>query len=436
MLWRVIQTRPFQRLRRIKQLGFSDLVYPGATHSRFLHSVGVFHTARRLMGIIEEHLGKRRYSPSKARAALAAALVHDVGHGPFSHAFEEVGKRLELPLSKHEKVSEMLIRNGEIGEVLRTLSSGFDNDVAKVIAEDGPTDIYSAVVSSQFDADRLDYMARDRLMTGINNSQIDFTWLISNLYVDEIEHGVDEEPVGKIKTFVLGEKAYYAAETYVLALFQLYPTVYYHKATRSAEVVFTELLVRVIKLVKNNQVKQTGLTKSHPIVRFAKDPSSLDLMLNLDDTLMWGALAQMSEASDRSTSILARRLRDRNLLKSINIREIAMIESGTSHESEELEAICQRIAGRIKSWLAENESEIPRLVIDTEEREPYKDLKKDKGPANQIQIRDGDKLVDLKERSEVVKAISAFKLMRVYHDIEDADAREFVVSAAKEEAKQ
>jgi uncharacterized protein len=112
VLWRVLQTRPFQRLRRIKQLGFSDFVYPGATHSRLLHSVGVFHTARRLMRVIEKYL------PAKAGVdqALAAALVHDLGHKPFSHAFEKIGERFELKMANHEAVSDMLIRSGEVSE--------------------------------------------------------------------------------------------------------------------------------------------------------------------------------------------------------------------------------------------------------------------------------------------------------------------------------
>jgi HD superfamily phosphohydrolase len=88
MLWKVVQTRPFQRLRRVKQLGFSDLVYPGAAHSRLAHSIGVFHTARRLIGVINGY--KDKVETSKEERALAAALVHDLGHGPFSHAFESV----------------------------------------------------------------------------------------------------------------------------------------------------------------------------------------------------------------------------------------------------------------------------------------------------------------------------------------------------------
>ena len=436
VLWKVLQTRPFQRLRRIKQLGFSDFVYPGATHSRFLHSVGVFETARQLMAVVEEHLVREnRYLASKAHAALAAALVHDVGHGPFSHAFEVVGRRLGLPLANHEKISDMLIRNGEIAEVLKELGSGFHNDVAHVVAADGPSDIYGAVVSSQFDADRLDYMKRDRLMTGIDNSEIDFTWLISNLLVGEIEHGVDDQLVGKVETFVLGPKALYAAETYVLALFQLYPTIYFHKATRSAEKIFTELLVRVIRFGKDGSVKSTGLPSKHPIIQFAKRPDSLECILNLDDTVMWSAFIQMCDASDQTISKLAQRLRDRKLLKSVNIRERALVASGEPHNSEKLEAICQRVAGRIRIWLDDEKTEVPRLILDEAEREPYKDLKKDKGPLNQIRIVDGDKLIDLKDRSETVRAIRKFKLMRVYLDEDDTEAKDFVVSAIKEEAQ-
>lgn len=245
VLWNVIQSQPFQRLRRIKQLGFSDLVYPGATHSRFAHSVGTFHIARRLMRIIREYLGEKKFEHSKARAALAASLLHDVGHGPFSHSFEDVGKRLNLSLAAdHEKLTDTLIRDEKIGKALNQCGSGFANDVAKVIASKGPTDIYGAVVSSQFDADRLDYMQRDRLMTGTQHSAIDFTWLIANLEIGLVSYGVDEEEVGEIETFVLNEKAFYAAETYVVGLFQLYPTVYFHKATRSAEKIFSESLTQ------------------------------------------------------------------------------------------------------------------------------------------------------------------------------------------------
>ena len=281
-MWRVVETRSFQRLRRVKQLGFSDLVFPGATHSRLAHSVGVFHTARQLMKVIENHMGQRSFEPTPAHVALAASLVHDLGHGPFSHAFEEVGRRVGLQTADHEYVTDALIRNTELSEALRPLGSGFASDVADVIKRSGPGTLYDAVVSSQFDADRLDYIRRDRLMTGSEHAAIDFTWLVANLQVGEVDYGVDEQKVGTIKTFVLGPKAVHAAEAYVLGLFQLYPTVYYHKATRSAEKIFTELLVRAIALIQGGSCAQTGLPGNHPIVRFAKEPNNVENVLLLE----------------------------------------------------------------------------------------------------------------------------------------------------------
>jgi uncharacterized protein len=196
-MWDVIQSQPFQRLRRIKQLGFSDFVYPGATHSRLAHSIGVFHTARQLVGVIRDR-GEDNFQPRRAEAALAAALVHDVGHGPFSHAFEDVGKKLSLKMAQHERVSQELIRDSELSEALQKLGRGFHHDVADVIETASPRTIYDAVVSSQFDADRLDYMRRDRLMAGSSHGVIDYDWLISNLEVESVEVSVDEAKLGEV----------------------------------------------------------------------------------------------------------------------------------------------------------------------------------------------------------------------------------------------
>ena len=241
-LWRTMCSRPFQRLRRIKQLGFSEIVYPGASHSRFSHSLGVMETSRQLMTIVKERAGGER-SEHREDRAIAAALVHDVGHGPFSHAFEDVGKRLGLKLADHEKMSDQLIRNGEVSETLtEEMGSGFANDVADMIKKDGPKTVHNSVVSSQFDADRLDYMRRDRLMTGSGHSSVDCQWLLENLLIDEVGTGVDEKLAGKVPTFVIGPKAIHTAEDYILDLFQLYPTVYFHKTTRGAEKIFRNFL--------------------------------------------------------------------------------------------------------------------------------------------------------------------------------------------------
>ena len=422
VLWRVIQTRPFQRLRRIKQLGFSDFVYPGATHSRLMHSIGVFHTARRLMKVIQRYVTP--FEESKAQRSLAAALVHDVGHGPFSHAFEDVGKKLKLKLAHHEAVSEILIREGKIGEVLNDLGSGFADDVATIIGSGGTNTVYSAVVSSQFDADRLDYMRRDRLMTGTQHAAIDFEWMMENLEIGTVPHGVDDTSVGGIRTFVLGPKAFFAAEAYVLGLFQLYPTVYFHKATRGAEKLYTELLARFIELVQNGSVKNTGLPSSHPLVKFAKHPDKIDAALSLDDTVVWGALPLMAEAKDQCMKVLAERLRDRHLYKCIDVRaRIAHDKGDDQANSAEADRICRGIHTDLEEWRAQHKDAPPRVLIDETTRSPYKRMTETMQPLDQINIRtEGDNLVDLAKRSKVVAELEKYKVCRAYSPREDEEA--------------
>src|SRR6266851_843020 len=362
VLWRVIQTRPFQRLRRIKQLGFSDFVYPGATHSRLLHSMGVFHTARRLMKVIEKYIPAK---DAQVDQALAAALVHDLGHGPFSHAFEKIGERFDLKMANHEAVSDILIRDGEVFDVL-----------------------------------------------------------------GEVEHSVAETRLKPVQTFVLGRKAIFAAEAYVLGLFQLYPTVYFHKATRGAEKIYTELLSRAITIIKDGSVEKTGLPTTHPLVKFAKTPDDIECALALDDTVIWGALSLMADSSDAWISQFAERMRDRKLYKCIDVRaKIAHDKDDGAASSSEADTVCAGIRDEIvkclDEWSAKYPDAPPRILIDEVERSPYKELTEEtKGPLNQINIRtEGDHLVDLSKRSNVVAELKTYKAFRVYHADGDDEAK-------------
>jgi uncharacterized protein len=442
-LWGVMQTRPFQRLRRVKQLGFSEFVYPGATHSRFAHSIGAFHIARRLMQIVERHQGLQEFRTSRAERALAAALVHDLGHGPFSHAFEDVAKRLKLKLArKHEIVSDLLIRSGEVAEALNALGSGFANDVADVIKK-GPVDMYSAVVSSQFDADRLDYVQRDRLMSGTQHAQIDFVWLTANLEVGEIPTGVDEASAGSVETFVIGPKAIYAAEAYVLGLFQLYPTLYFHKATRGAEKLFSELFFRTVTLCRDASVKKTGLPVRHPIVSFARDPEKIDHILALDDTLFWGSLDMLADSTDIVISGLAKRLRDRKFYKAIDVRKRVRERLSSRYEdrvdddrSEELEMLVDRVCADVGAKIARvrrRGDALPTILWDEAEREPYKTLEESKGPLNQITVKTQEgKLVDLRRLSSAVRSVRTFHLNRAYVPDEKGESATLVERLIKE----
>jgi len=416
-LWQAIQTRPFQRLRRVKQLGFSDYVYPGASHSRFSHSVGVFHTARQLLRVIQAK-SQTPYKRRQAETALAAALLHDIGHGPFSHAFESVGKTLGLKLARHEFVSEALIRGSEIAGVLNQLGSGFADDVAEVIKAKGPRTLYDAVVSSQFDADRLDYMRRDRVMAGSKHGGIDYDWLIANLDIAEIPIGVDDVGAGTFPTFVVGPKSIEAAEAYVLGLFQLYPTIYFHKTTRGVEKLFTELILTVFRLALDGAANETGLPDSHPLIQFAIDKDNLNRAQALDDTVAWGALPLFADATNAIVSEFSQRLLERKLYKAFDLRAAIKKKLNPEMSPLEMEETTDRIAAKslekIDLWMKDKGH---KVLKDDGIRSPYKPIEESNGPLNQILVKtQTGSVLDLAELSPVVSAIRPYKFSRLYFD--------------------
>jgi uncharacterized protein len=223
LVWRLLNTAEFQRLRRIRQLGLSEFVFPGATHTRFLHSVGVFHTARLLLDVLRRELGGK-FNIDLARVSVCAALLHDLGHGPFSHTFEGVQKQ-RGHRKKHEAWTVDIVRGDtEVNSVLREYDkaegTNLVDDVSALLKAKDPQTIYASIVSSQFDADRLDYLRRDRYMTGTAIGAFDFKWLLDSLVVEDIYVSLaGDEEATKVPTLVLTEKGLQAAEGYLLADF-------------------------------------------------------------------------------------------------------------------------------------------------------------------------------------------------------------------------
>jgi|SRR5579875_110912 len=427
MLWRVVKTAPFQRLRRIRQLGLSDFVYPGATHSRFIHSLGVFHTARQLMRIVQRYVPDQPEEHISAEAALAAALLHDVGHGPLSHAFEPLGKSFGWKLvGEHENYTEALIRSterGAIGEILNNYHEGFADMVADII-RGGPATVYRSVVSSQFDADRLDYVRRDRLMSGTHLAGVDFEWLIANLEIGELQP--DNSGVRR-KTFVLGPKAVYAAESFITSVFQMYPTVYFHKTTRGAEKLAQAMLQEVAKLVADGCVAATGLPENHPLTKFFKEPENLAVLSELDDSVVLGALPLLRQSDDKLVKDFATRLQTRRLFKAMDLGVLiikAIADQAGRYDEHAFLRMQGDITQRIEDWLAQADHR-GRILLDTATRKPYKPIEEE-GPMNQIWIHDGGKLVDIRDRSPAVAATGVFRAFRAYVAEQDDEARKFV----------
>ena len=438
-LWNALETRPFQRLRRVKQLAFSELTFPGATHTRYSHSLGVFHIAKRLISFLEREAERAGGATAGHRAQVvkAAALLHDIGHGPFSHAFENAAKQVGIAGKRHEERSGALIRETEIAGCFEGLGLSFADEVARVIERDGPTDKFSAVVSSQFDADRLDYLQRDRLMTGTRHSAIDFEWLLENLEVRSIGFGNDDVKAGEVETFVVNGKAFYAAEAYALSLFHLYTTVYFHKATRSAEKLFAYLLVRLYELYQDGSFDRSALSDSHPIRRYFSS-QSIENFLALDDFVVWGSIHQMSAAEDDCVREIAQRLRDRKLLKCIDIRkefgESVERDESIEHDERELriDAMCTRFQEKSEAWADEQGTTIPLIINDKAERPTYKPYSESSGPLSAIMVTRNGKLGDLADLSPAVKASGVYRVFRSYYSETEEMAKQKIKSLVEE----
>lgn len=224
VIWDVIGTREFQRLRRIRQLGTTFLVFHGAEHSRFQHSLGVYEIVRR---IIDDSFSRRpQWNHEERLVTLCAALLHDLGHGPFSHAFEKV-----FQLDHEQFTQRILLGPTEVNEVLSRVSPDFPQRVADVIGKTYPNKLVVSLISSQIDADRMDYLQRDAYYTGVSYGHFDMERIL------RVMRPADEQVVIKYSGM-------HAVEDYIMSRYQMYWQVYFHPVSRSAEVILMKILHR------------------------------------------------------------------------------------------------------------------------------------------------------------------------------------------------
>ena len=215
----VVDTPAVQRLRYVRQLGHAFLVYPGATHSRFEHCLGAYHLARRALEQLA--LGDVTVSPADARTVRLAALLHDIGHYPFSHALEEAG------LPRHETLARRHLTAGPLGEALTR--AGIEAEGLLALIQGRATAPLAGLVAGSLDVDKLDYLTRDAWMCGVPYGVIDVDRLLSSLTV--------VERAGR-PTLALHEKGLAALESLLFAKYQMYRNVYWHHAVRAATAMF------------------------------------------------------------------------------------------------------------------------------------------------------------------------------------------------------
>ena len=376
----LINTPEFQRLRHIKQLGLALYTYQGAEHSRFTHSLGVMHVMTR---VLDQLAKQHRINFEQRVTGRAAAMLHDIGHGPFSHVIEKVLRQ------NHEKWSVGIIADPEtaLHERLAAFDGGLPERVIAVIEHRCQPVWLGQLVSSQLDVDRFDYLLRDSLMTGAKYGNYDLEWILHALEIDQ--------STGQL---FVGANGLYAVEEYLQARFYMFRQVYFHRTLRAAEAVLINILRRAIVLFGMGQL---GFVVAGSAMERLLEGARLTTKeyLGFDDHDVMFHIKQWTREGDSILSDLARRFMERRLFKTIDLPE------------DEAERAELATAAR---------AELERLGFDTEfylveDRAgdiPYYNYYRPEGKSK-LYIEQRGRLVDIADVSEVVRSLRGYELHRL-----------------------
>jgi HD superfamily phosphohydrolase len=260
---RLVDTRAFQRLRYVRQLGLAYLVYPGASHSRFEHALGAYHLAQRALALFGERDLDRDVGIGACVVARCAALLHDIGHYPFSHALEEIGAL------HHEEVAHPLITTGEVAEVLRAELGADAPERIMALIRGMSASPLQGLIAGSLDLDKIEYLKRDAFMCGVNYGDIDVDRLLNSLVlVADPERGTP--------TVGISEKGLSALESLLFAKYQMYRNVYWHHAVRSATAMYKRLVDGALRAGSLGAEALAGFTDEgllHELAQRAPSPS-------------------------------------------------------------------------------------------------------------------------------------------------------------------
>ncbi|OXM82618.1 HD domain-containing protein [Paenibacillus rigui] len=299
-IWDLINTKEFQRLRRIRQLGTCFLTFHGGEHSRFSHSLGVYEVTRKIISQFERN-GYEDWPKGERLLCLCAALLHDVGHGPFSHSIEKTFG------THHEEWScRIVLGDTEINRVLSQVSPTFPQQVAGVIAKTYHKEIVVSLVSSQLDADRMDYLLRDAYFTGVNYGTFDLERILRVMRPFQ----------GHI---VVKDSGMHAVEDYLMSRYQMYWQVYFHPVTRSAEIILHKIFQRAKQLFEEGYGFQFMLP---PLLSLFHQKLTVQEYHLLDEAFMQTVLSQWSMESDSVLADLCARFLNRRLFKYVMLEKL------------------------------------------------------------------------------------------------------------------
>ncbi|UTY39725.1 HD domain-containing protein [Allocoprobacillus halotolerans] len=363
LIWYLINSKEVQRLRRIKQLGGTYQVFQSAEHSRFTHSLGVYQVVRKML---ETECLDECLSDYDKLCVMCAGLLHDIGHGPFSHSFEGVFDY------DHEDITiRMILEESEVHDILYDFYEELPQDVASIIAHTHPNRILIQMVSSQLDADRMDYLLRDSYMTGTTYGQFDMSRILRTMRV------IDGNLVFK-------ESGVQAIENYILARYHMYWQVYYHPTARSYEHLLQSIFQRVKDLYAKGYVFQTKL---HYLMPMLEHRLTVQDFVNLDEAVVLYYFKEFTHEKDFILSDLASRFLNRHLFKYTQLK--------SQEDLNLIRKIAQKNGYHPDYYIvSDNQKQIPYLHYG------------ESGELSEIEILDNEGcLSPLPMKSEIVSAI-------------------------------
>ena len=359
---KLIDSNLFQRLRRVRQLSGVQMVFHGAEHSRFSHSLGVYELAYRFLSVKEL---RDELSERETLLFMCAALLHDIGHGAYSHAFEDVFD------VNHEHIGARMITNRfELRDVLTTVDDDFAADVASIILKSGKFPLIEQLISSQLDIDRLDYLERDAYFTGTAYGHIDLDRIMRVLHV-------------KKKQIVFSVSGIHAIENYLISRYHMYWQVYYHPVSRAYETILEKIYLRVKDLCLNDFEFKGDLDALKSII---ENPNDLDSYIQIDDFYMNGLISSFTKSKDVILKTLADDFLNRHIWKYMDDtkeNEQAILDIKNSFNPDEL-----------KYYTAHH----------TVSNSAYQDDRMNFGEEIQILLKDGS-ISTLKEQSSIIKGL-------------------------------
>ena len=386
LLVRLIDTREFQRLRRVRQLGLAHFAYQAAEHSRFTHSLGALHLATRVLAKLDL---TNKISGEARIAVQCAALLHDVGHGAFSHVLESI---LDF---HHENftIEAVLSDETEIGQLLKHFSNELPENIADIIRGTFRPMALAQLVSSQLDVDRMDYLLRDSLMTGAKYGIYDLEWIIKSLEIDEANDRL-----------YVSARGIYAVEDYLQARYYMFRQVYFHRTLRSAESVLRSLFKRALKIFQDG--KFVWFAEKTAFEKFLKgEKISLKEHLELDDSDIMFHIKQWQNSEDKILSDLSKRFLHRKLFKAF---DLDMPEAERKLFMEKARKIVESAGFDTEYYFIEDEAgDVPYYFYTKAQAEPK----------NLIYVEEGFSHPQIREISEVSAAVrglqKGFQIYRV-----------------------